>query len=475
MKVKSGIILTAILLILLLCLYDGRRFKDGLYVRCKGQDIALFQNEEGCSIFLPSYADASDIRMSRKIKELEPVIYESAGLPAIFIMTLSGNMDAVYADKENKEPGKIFIYDTNGNTIYKGGLEYIKGRGNYSWNTDEWEKKPFSIRTVRKSRLLSQGEGNSYALIANASDDTLIRNDIARHIQEELGVRYAKRGDFADLYINGEYQGIYYLCAALEAGDERIDIKEVNTDITGGYIIERELPDRFKLETEKNPSCFITKGDEHFVIKFPKYATDEQIKYLSDYMNKAESVIMSGDDTDKVEDNYKEYIDEESFLLTYLTEEIIKNYDGGVSSAFFYKDSDSVDNKLYCAPGWDYDMSMGSYQNWMQYDDPEVLTLLYPHEDASKWYSQLYKREGFYEKVRVKYRESRDAIEDILCGEDTDILRGRLRYAYELEYIRWKDMYDNRGVIPGSDEAYGRLTGFARARMDYLDSIWNTE
>ena len=43
---------------------------------------------------------------------------------------------------------------------------------------------------------------------------------------------------------------------------------------------------------------------------------------------------------------------------------------------------------------------------------------------------------------------------------------------YELEYIRWQDMYDARGSYPGSNEAYGVLTGFAKRRMEYLDSVW---
>lgn len=470
--VRLIIVMVSAGIIVLLCRSDSVGYSDKHYVRCRGMDISLYETEDKAYLFLPSYADKSRIRLSHEVKEANPVILKSSNLPAIFITTSSGNLDKVYADKEYKEPGKMYVYDETGRLLVSEGLDYIKGRGNYSWTTDEWSKKPFSISTKRDVSVLDQAKGRKYALIANASDDTLIRNDLARSIQETLGVEYANRGDFADLYINGDYMGIYYLCAATDVGEDRINIESSGTDISGGYLMERELSDRYKLELPNMTGGFVTDDEEHFVLSYPSYPTDEQLAYITDYMNRVESVIMSAEGIAPDGKGYEEYIDCDSFVKTYLTEEIIKNYDAGVSSAFYYKDGDKIDLRLHSAPGWDYDMSLGSYQAWMEYDDPTGLTMLYPHEDASPWYKTLYNRNEFREEVISRYRDKKAEIADILYGKREEELREYLKDAYKLEYIRWQDMYDARGSYPGSDEAYDLLTGFARKRIESLDSVW---
>lgn len=470
--IKLMIVTVSVAIIAFLCITDSTDYSDKHYIRCRGMDISIYETEDKAYLFLPSYADKSEIKLSNGIKKINPIILTSSNLPTIFITTSSGNLDKIYEDKEYKESGKMYVYDKNGNLLVYEGLDYIKGRGNYSWLTEEWSKKPFSICAKRDISVLNQATGRKYALIANASDDTLIRNDLARSIQEVLNVENANRGDFADLYINGDYMGIYYLCATIDVGEDRINIDNSGTDVTGGYLMERELPDRYKLELPTITGGFVTEGEEHFVLSSPSYPTNEQLTYITDYMNNVESAIMSPEGIGSDGVKYEEYLDCDSFIKTYLTEEIIKNYDAGVSSAYYYKDADRTDSRLHSAAGWDYDMSLGSYQPWMEYDDPTGLTMLYPHEDASPWYKMLYNRDVFREEVISQYRDKRDEIADILYGKREEELRDYLKDAYELEYIRWQDMYDARGSYPGSDEAYNVLTGFAERRMDYLDSVW---
>ncbi len=465
--IKLMIVTVSVAIIAFLCITDSTDYSDKHFIRCRGMDISIYETEDKAYLFLPSYADKSGIKLSNGIKKINPIILTSSNLPAIFITTSSGNLDKIYEDKEYKESGKMYVYDKNGNLLVSEGLDYIKGRGNYSWLTEEWSKKPFSICAKRDISVLNQATGRKYALIANASDDTLIRNDLARSIQEVLNVENANRGDFADLYINGDYMGIYYLCATIDVGVDRVNIEDSGTDVTGGYLMERELPERYKLELPTITGGFVTEGNECFVLSSPSYPTDAQLAYITDYMNRVESAIMSPEAED-----YEKYLDVDSFIKTYLTEEIVKNYDGGVSSAYYYKDADRKDSRLHTAPGWDYDMSLGSYQPWMEYDDPMGLTMLSPHEGASPWYEILYARSEYREKAVLLYRDKKDEIADILYGNREAELRAYLEDAYELEYIRWQDMYDARGSYPGSDEAYNLLTDFAEKRLEYLNSVW---
>ena len=473
--IKFILMHSAVIAIISLCVRDSSDRADKKYIRAVGRDIAIFSSDDKDYLFLPGYMDEEKIKKTKGFRKYEPEIVRYTGLPTLYIETTAGNIEKVLEDKDYKEPGRISVYDAEGNKEYSGGLEYIKGRGNYSWVSEEWPKKPFTIVLKKEASLLGQPAGTKFALIANASDDTLIRNDLARSIQEELQFKYATRGSFTGLYIDGEFKGIYYLCAPPDIGKARIDIATAGSDITGGYLMEREYVDRFALEEDKIACPVVTDGEEHFIVHEPDYATQEQLEYLRDYMNKVESAIITPGGDDEEDARYSEYIDTETFVLAYLTEEIAKNYDAGVSSGFCYKVSDRDGGKLYCAPGWDFDMTLGSYQDWMGYDSPQGLTRMYPHSDASTWFISLQFKDSFRDRYTQAYRDNRDAIADILYGKRLEQTREMLAGAYEAEYIRWKTMYDDRGVIPGSDDAYSHLTDFARERIDFLDLVWSTE
>ena len=125
-------------------------------------------------------------------------------------------------DTEIEENGKMQLFSENGDAVYTDGLKSIKSRGNYSFSN--YEKKPFSITTKEEVSLLGLGAGQKYILLSNASDPTLIRNDIARKMEAALDTEYDNIGRFLDLYVNGDYLGTYYLCESIEIGTERINV-----------------------------------------------------------------------------------------------------------------------------------------------------------------------------------------------------------------------------------------------------------
>ena len=88
-----------------------------------------------------SLYNKSAISVSCGAKTYNVKIIAETELASVFITTESGSLDAVYADKEHKEPGYIQVIGEDGLTYeYDGDLEYIKGRGNSTW---KMEKKPY--------------------------------------------------------------------------------------------------------------------------------------------------------------------------------------------------------------------------------------------------------------------------------------------------------------------------------------------
>lgn len=217
--------------------------------------INAWEGEDAYYLFLPSYAETEKITLlsySTEFEILEPeamvmrggtlaglpfntmlacksaatkeefslCLMKSANLPTIYLESDSGTLDAVWADKEVEENGKMQILDTDGTLLYKGGLKGIKCRGNYSFA--HFQKKSMTLTLKEEMSLLGLGSSEKYSLVANASDPTLVRNEIARKMEAALETEYTNDGKFVDLYANGDYLGTYYLCETIEIGNERI-------------------------------------------------------------------------------------------------------------------------------------------------------------------------------------------------------------------------------------------------------------
>lgn len=513
-RIKLVVLLISIAIILLLGFHDNglrKEHNNDEYASVDGQIINIYEKDGKKYLFLPSFAREDAISYSKQYLKDELVILKSANIPAIFISTQSGNLDGIYADKAYKETGSVNVRLADGSTDFNDSIKYIKGHGNYSFNSENWDKKSFTICLKKTGSILGLPAGERFTLFANASDSTLIRNDIARELEIKLGVKYASKGRFVDLYINNEYLGNYYLCPNIEIGSERININNLEadmkalyknndfsqfsikevfdekygegiipveryselpinpSDISGGYLIEREFFDRYKIEYEASNSSFIGEKGEVFLIKSPDYCSREELEYIEEYIENADYILRNN------VDEAGTAIDIESFALRYLAEEITKNYDAGISSAYFYKDA-GTDSKLCYAPGWDYDMSLGNYLDWMEYVDmdPTGITYGISCADANDWFLLLHENETFSNLVRQKYLQLARPYLDSLVNTGIDEYYNNLNDSLTMDAIRWSSMYNKCGYISGDYSNYVFLKDFIESRMEYLDSQWST-
>ena len=310
-----------------------------------------------------------------------------------------------------------------------------------------------------------------------------------------------------DLYVNGEYEGNYYFCDDIEIGEKRVDIPNMETytdmfyntrnyeseeiyetdtakakvlqvnpkDITGGYLMEREYSQRYEHEYARISSGFITEQKEHFVVKNPRYCSVEQIEYISGYVNEAEKAILSPDGKNpETGKHYTEYIDADSFVKKYLVEEVSKNYDAGVSSSYFYKDSDLNSGKLYAGPGWDYDMSLGNYVDWMEEfsADPAGISELAFHTYASSWYTELYAKSEFYVMVEEYYWKSAEPFLEEMLEHGIDAYQKEMEASAKMNEIRWQEELKANPYYKNRQQTFTELKEFLAERKAYLDEAW---
>lgn len=311
---------------------------------------------------------------------------ESNGTATVYINTQSGSLSAVHANKDHKEPASALIIDKDGNIQYDGALDYIKGRGNSTWTAD---KKPYNIKLDKKTDLFGMGKSKKWCLLANASDSTFIRNELAYDFAQNIGVVETSDTFQLNLYINGNYEGLYMMTEKVEIGSNRVDIydlegetEKVNDadldtyklagaqnsrewgtikyaeipnnpdEITGGYLLELEKIYRYTAEA----SGFITNIGQAIVVKTPEFASKAQVEYISAYYQEFENALYSATGYNEKGKHYSEYIDVESLARMYIAEEFATNFDGCSSSFYLYKD---VNGKLVAGPAWDFDLAFG--------------------------------------------------------------------------------------------------------------------
>ena len=472
-----------------------------------GLEITLWPKNRQYYAFLPSACREAGLEpeLSENIDPDSVVWLYSEHIPAVFIETESGTSDQINSDKNIKEPGTIKVLEPDGSFSLEHSLEYIKGRGNTSYT--EFDKKPYQIKLTQDAPFLDMEPGKKWVFVSNSADSSLIRNALSRSLAGHLNLPQSEEGTFVDLYVNKEYVGNYYVVEKIEIQENRLllsdlqkateheneteDLSTYETawtdttkakqipndpeDITGGYLIERDFDNRFLKEVEINESYFITEAKECFIVRDPEYTSEAQIAYIDSYVQSVENAILSAEGIDGTTGkSYQDLIDVDSFVRKYLLEEVTANYDGGVASSYFYKDSDTIDGRLYAGPVWDYDVSWGNSPAYLGQisTSPERLSRLASHSDSSVWFQSLYHKPEVYEKIVSCYAQEISPYLTLLADEILPMLDKITAASAAMDQVRWEEQYARNGYSGDRSEQITFITDYIKARKDFLDQAW---
>jgi hypothetical protein len=481
--------------------------EDSLHFNVAGQEISLWPKNGQYYAFLPSACREAGLEpeLSENIDPDSVVWLYSEHIPAVFIETESGTSDQINSDKNIKEAGTIKVLEPDGSFSLEHSLEYIKGRGNTSYT--EFDKKPYQIKLTQDAPFLDMEPGKKWVFVSNSADSSLIRNALSRSLAGHLNLPQSEEGTFVDLYVNKEYVGNYYVVEKIEIQENRLllsdlqkateheneteDLSTYETawtdttkakqipndpeDITGGYLIERDFDNRFLKEVEINESYFITEAKECFIVRDPEYTSEAQIAYIDSYVQSVENAILSAEGIDGTTGkSYQDLIDVDSFVRKYLLEEVTANYDGGVASSYFYKDSDTIDGRLYAGPVWDYDVSWGNSPAYLGQisTSPERLSRLASHSDSSVWFQNLYHKPEVYEKIVSCYAQEISPYLTLLADEILPMLDEITAASAAMDQVRWEDQYARNGYSGDRSEQITFITDYIKARKDFLDRAW---
>lgn len=341
----------------------------------------------------------------------------NAGIPTMYLTIdeTMGTIAEMRANKGTEAYGNVYIEVPDGYTAeyakgsqgdYSGELSYIRCRGQSSFNTD---KKSYKIELAKNAEIFGMGNSKDWVLIANAFDESMLRNKLAYWMADDIGLADTPKSVYINVVMNGEQLGCFLLAQQPNVGEDRVEIEEPDEDIDPAlYSYMVEIMPEGRAVREQN----IMAGpysNIYYHVKYPKVLDTENVYY--------ESIVSSLLNIDYIiygEDNYnlqelEQYVDIDSFINYYWVQEIFKNTDVMYASTYLYRD---VGGKIKIGPVWDFDLSLGAYmsnateypQGWYVYN--------------RKMYERLFQNPDFTKQVIERYYEIRPEINHLYKTED---------------------------------------------------------
>jgi hypothetical protein len=232
------------------------------------------------------------------------------------------------------------------------GTARIRGRGNSTWLW--YDKKPYRIKLDVKDKILGLKKNRDWVLLANYRDATDLMNTFGFETARWMGLPFTNHTRYVEVFLNGDYIGVYQLTEQIEVGGHRVDIDETNGvllsfDLDDGPGLSPDATDNFYSEVYGMPMC----------VKNPDEVTPEQISTIKSDFAVLESAIKSK--------NYEivdSLLDVESFVSMLQLQEYLYNVDfTAPRSLYMFRD---VDGKYTMGPVWDWDAGYDFDWNQME-------------------------------------------------------------------------------------------------------------
>lgn len=418
--------------------------KTGLTFCQREKDIKQFEYIE------INNQNEAEIACAERAEILDLYFMQEENVATLFV-DIDQEVKELSNNKEKVGKGKAFVYDVKTDIAQKENIRF-KGHGNGSFVNSE--KKSWRIKFEQETSVLGMAKGKEYVAIANALDKSYLRNWIVYDMAEKAGFHYTPHGEYINLYVNDEYQGLYLL-------SERIEVSEERVDLTKGFLFKEDTEKKEGYELEENE--FMTNDEARFKIIFPKVLSQEKILSLQKMIENLQAGIAcdSGICTTvwNEEKHYSEIIDLDSFIKKYLIEEISKNRDGNRRSSYYYIYDIEEDMKIYAGPVWDYDIAFGNWWGSVEWKNPQGIV---------RYRLGFDEREEFMQMAKAYY----SAYFEPYLRESEYTLRECSRYIEDsvaMDQMRW-----NEGCF--LKEAYyenvEELINFIKDRKEFLDAVW---
>lgn len=378
--------------------------------------------------------------------DLVTVSVLQSDLPCVQIDLHDLSLEEVHEDKSKKHYGNsVLITDADGSIDVESSNDVeLKGRGNSTWQF--YEKKGYQIKFSQETDVLGMGKADTWVLLSNASDDSMLRSRVVYTAAKQLNMKFVPDFVHVDLWVSGEYRGTYMIGEKVELGESRLDLK---TSL--GTLFERD--DAFY--GEEAYWIYNNYLEARFVLK-ENIADREQLfpKVLEDFSKSVDQLMQFLYTTPSAEvtlEQLKEMIDVDSFALYYLVNEYVQNRESMSTSFNWYQDG--PDDVIHLGPIWDFDTCMGN--------DGAEFNEYYCYKGLV--FKYLLAVPEFYQRTQELYLKNKKIFDSM--ADTAAALGERIHISARANYLRWE--------VLGSESIKPNGAPFAESYSEALINLTN--
>lgn len=437
-----------------------------------------------------AYADGGDvISWTINFGSNAPVAGAFAGSKLPLIMLNTSN---ITIPNEPKIEGHIRVFDnSSGNLNYPTDIPVLESnlaievRGSSS---QMFPKKSFSFETQDvegvglETELLGLPKEEDWILYAPYTDKSFLRDALTYELGNDLG-RYAPGTRLCELFLNGDYQGVYWLEEKIKRDKNRVDIKKLNPmdtigdALTGGYLLKVDRDDgegsyffSNHAGTFENMAPLVVYEDPEGQDLHPK-----QKDYISNYFHQFESALYGNDFKDP-STGYRAYVDVNSAIDYFIICELGHNVDAYRLSTFFYKDRNSVDSLFHFGPLWDFNLAFGNV-DYCESQWVEGWTYINSGgcSNTPRWWARFLEDPYYQDRLKCRYDSLRQTVlstEAILHYVDSTGLL--LQESADRNYDRWpilsRYVWPNFFIGDTYQDELNYLKEWLIGRLEWMDA-----
>lgn len=347
---------------------------------------------------------------------------------AIHVTTADG---AEIKSKENYVPCFVSL-DARGQYQLRALSGRIRGRGNSTW---EWyDKKPYRIKFDQSCKMFGIEKNKDWVLLANWRDVTKVMNTFCSLAADYMGLPFTTPIRFAELFINGKYNGLYQVAEQVEVGGNRVDIDEAE-----GILLTLDADDGPNYNPDSGDNFWSSVYRLPVAVKWPKEISADQLNAIRDDFAKLESAIKVG--SYHVVDSL---LDLHSFIAMLHLQELAFNVEiEAPRSLFLFKDKGG---KYTFGPAWDWDAGFdfswadmmtghtyfGNYQTSLLGTDP------YRRRGARssgigfmRFFTDMFQNRKFVEQYKAQWASYNDSLVIAPWKETVKYIQGIVEGQYK--------------------------------------------
>lgn len=387
----------------------------------------------------------------------------------VFTMNITTENGVGIQDKENWINCHISI-DGKGEYSNYSGTGRIKGRGNSSWLY--YKKKPYKFKLDSKSKLLGMDKAKDWNLLSNYRDVTDMMNVFAFETARWMGMPFTNHTRFVEVFLDGDYVGVYQLTEKVELGSNRVAIDEdegvlLSFDADDGPDLSPDATDNFWSEVYGLPMC----------VKEPEDLPQEQMDAI-----KADFAVLERAVKARNYEAVSELMDIPSFIGILQLHEFLYNVEiDAPRSLYMYKDKGG---KYTFGPVWDWDAAYDfDWNNWTENHTyfTNYRELIYGTDPVkatganyqiNKFFRDMFGDATFVAQYKQAWQDVSAEIYSRNWEEIQKYIAEMEKGAYVRDVVRWPLKYPSR---PRSNyvvkDEIQKMSNWLQNRKNYLDGV----